>query len=934
MAAPRSVASKKSHAPFFRPVLESLEDRVVLSVTANFEWSMAKRFGIDQGRVTLNPATGQYVRTLAPDGRIDIHNDPTFVQATRFSVSFDASSSTASAGVSSYRWSIVGPTGTLSNTTQKPTFSLAQGLHTATLTVTAANGEVARQTQSVLVRDILIVSVGDSYASGEGTPDVRREFNALNNYDRALWADSPFGAESHRSSNSASAKAALAIENADPHTSVTFVSVAVSGAQIRVMPDGRADLVKDLFLTDVNGKEGWNVGVTQLDTDRVRNTAGQLDQVKQIVGSRAIDSLTMSIGGNNVGFFPIFKELILGSDNPAGSAVVAEFQGSIGVLPYLYSRLAARLRDDLRVPASRVFINEYPDMTGDATGAVADSILGGVLPNVPFVIDDPKIDHRELQMIRDTGLRLLNAAVRSGAQTNGWNYVGGIEAAFRNHGVGAGSERWFNTEADSRLLQGPYSNLSVPEGIVAIAGAAAATLLNPLGTLATGGRLALVAGMSLAAGAAAWNVTTETILRTLDNISTEGLVHPNNEGTTQIAKFVRGAIEEKLYDIGDDSPTSLNTGITGADSRFTITSRLGPKANDTDLFKLFGYQNATLTVSLDHLIARSTDAATAAAQTARMLTSLSLVNASGVVVPLSSLAVSASGVTSFTIRVPATGIYYLRVQKSIHPEQRYRLDIRHANTTNIVGTGIGETYLLRPTQVVTPAVYRNGALIVPAVTINSPTSYDVVVNNAVRFQGAWANLDTLTINGAAGNDTFIVSANVPSSVKIVLLGDAGNDTFKVNSGAVAVLDGGLGFDVIDYSASTASVYVNLSTGIATRVARLANVENATGGTGNDILVGNALANILRGGAGVDLIVGGSGVDSIYGDAGGDLVIPGNLGSSAFESSLRSILATWATTLPYATRKARVSALPVFIVRADTSSDRIFGVTSDDWIVAS
>jgi hypothetical protein len=52
------------------------------------------------------------------------------------------------------------------------------------------------------------------------------------------------------------------------------------------------------------------------------------------------------------------------------------------------------------------------------------------------------------------------------------------------------------------------------------------------------------------------------------------------------------------------------------------------------------------------------------------------------------------------------------------------------------------------------------------------------------------------------------------------------------------------------------------------------IENATGGSGNDTLVGNEANNELRGGAGVDTLSGGSGRDTLYGDAGNDLIYGG------------------------------------------------------------
>ena len=48
-----------------------------------------------------------------------------------------------------------------------------------------------------------------------------------------------------------------------------------------------------------------------------------------------------------------------------------------------------------------------------------------------------------------------------------------------------------------------------------------------------------------------------------------------------------------------------------------------------------------------------------------------------------------------------------------------------------------------------------------------------------------------------------------------------------------------------------------------------NIENVTGGSGNDTLTGDGLANTLSGGAGTDVLTGGAGNDTLSGGAGAD-----------------------------------------------------------------
>ncbi|MFB6463390.1 M10 family metallopeptidase C-terminal domain-containing protein [Bradyrhizobium tunisiense] len=112
-----------------------------------------------------------------------------------------------------------------------------------------------------------------------------------------------------------------------------------------------------------------------------------------------------------------------------------------------------------------------------------------------------------------------------------------------------------------------------------------------------------------------------------------------------------------------------------------------------------------------------------------------------------------------------------------------------------------------------------------------------------------------------------------------------------------VWDGG-GVDTYDLSNYTTNLSINLNPGASSvfssvQLANLGNghyasgnvynaylyngdarsyIDNATGGSGNDTLVGNAIANALNGGGGNDTIVGGAGNDGINGGSGSDTAV--------------------------------------------------------------
>jgi Ca2+-binding RTX toxin-like protein len=103
----------------------------------------------------------------------------------------------------------------------------------------------------------------------------------------------------------------------------------------------------------------------------------------------------------------------------------------------------------------------------------------------------------------------------------------------------------------------------------------------------------------------------------------------------------------------------------------------------------------------------------------------------------------------------------------------------------------------------------------------------------------------------------------------------GNDSHNVLAGlgGADTLDGGLGRDTADYSASPAAVSVNLATGTGTggdaQGDILLNMENVLGSGFADVLIGDGAGNTIIGGAGIDILVGGLGDDRLIGGANAD-----------------------------------------------------------------
>jgi Ca2+-binding RTX toxin-like protein len=124
-----------------------------------------------------------------------------------------------------------------------------------------------------------------------------------------------------------------------------------------------------------------------------------------------------------------------------------------------------------------------------------------------------------------------------------------------------------------------------------------------------------------------------------------------------------------------------------------------------------------------------------------------------------------------------------------------------------------------------------------------------------------ADFDTLNIIGTDANNTLDVIFDGAT-----LTNFEGGTIANVESVTADLL---AGTDRLSYAGTTSDVTVNLSAGTASGFSSIAGIENVTGGSGNDTLTGDALANNLSGGAGNDTYIGDNG-DTITESAGGGI----------------------------------------------------------------
>ena len=385
--------------------VENLEIRALLSSAAVISWKMAPQIALDpaHGNAPDLPNTSDYVNP--PGG---------------YKLLLDASKTPGLRPKSTYTW-VISESGTKIASLQgeKSSISLPEGPYNVQLTVNGVrgtNGPVVAD-ENIAVNDVLIVAIGDSYASGEGDPVV----NGLYFLKSAHWAYSADAAmnlqnaKAHRSTLAAPAQFALSLQKNNPHEAVTFVSVANSGATID---------------KGLNGPMSSNVDSSYI-------LPAEIDQVHQIIGSHPIDVLTVSIGGNDINFSTRLKELA--SNSILGGTTLSEIRNQVNVdlaaLPQKYASLGQAIHG---LNPGKVLITEYPDLTRNQDGQYVPVKFGAI-----DAINTANVQFADLNILKP-----LNQAIDTAAAANNWTTVGSLAAPFRTHGYSS-TNSWIRNVGDS-----------------------------------------------------------------------------------------------------------------------------------------------------------------------------------------------------------------------------------------------------------------------------------------------------------------------------------------------------------------------------------------------------------------------------------------------------------------------------------------------------
>lgn len=411
-----------------------------------------------------------------------------------------------------YTWTLTPTSGPpISATGAEPLLRLTAGPWEARYTATRDGVIVDQGSARIDVQDLLIVAIGDGQASGEGNPEIDRVYTVQGDPDmtperfdsidlrrlsfgefpqaaqiltswNAVWArGGDAGATlqnrlAHRSVISGPALYARNLELNDPHTSVTFISVAQSGATLPSMIE-TTNNSRNLSVED---------GTTPLSV--------QLTHLKALIGNRPINQALLSTGADDAGIFALLGTFLVDTDladlletrgrergvssatvdaiadqvlaeirsrpednavltNPGRTGILDRFDAATSSLPGWLSQLADALRDSFVV--GHVAILEQPDPTRNRVMGTDGRLTAWWGPLFDDVLPGKSVSATEALVASRLLIAPLNRILKESATMHGWSWVSGINDVFAGHGYAvADHDRWIRTGRGSLLKQG------------------------------------------------------------------------------------------------------------------------------------------------------------------------------------------------------------------------------------------------------------------------------------------------------------------------------------------------------------------------------------------------------------------------------------------------------------------------------------------------
>jgi lysophospholipase L1-like esterase len=259
------------------------------------------------------------------------------------------------------------------------------------------------------VRDLLIAGVGDSFASGEGNPNLPVQFGDAKRFHNfyplrkrndgfgsATWSDQLC----HRSLYGQQLRAALQIAVEHPQAAVTFLDYSCSGAGIDdgvLGPQAYVERIADADTSSRPSARPLSGGardsqlyrlLRELCREKLQSKKGRLGCPGNAY-RRPLDFVFLSVGGNDIGFANIVAWASL---RDGASTSIASFFGATvsdkefarrmrDVMPDAYGRLAKAFEAALPLSSSsdgvfdpsRVILTAYPDLVTNESGEICEA---------------------------------------------------------------------------------------------------------------------------------------------------------------------------------------------------------------------------------------------------------------------------------------------------------------------------------------------------------------------------------------------------------------------------------------------------------------------------------------------------------------------------------------------------------------------------------
>jgi lysophospholipase L1-like esterase len=443
LSAPSGVTLESGQSQSFTYEVKGVSPgAATLTVSVTGTGTSGSIVGNAQTKLTISALTFDYTM---PERYSKAELTTAYAQPKSFSVAFTVEHGQCPMDAT-YTWFSDG--NPLTTTSEKPCVYQADFAKLGTYSVRVeehtkgSSGEGDSYTKKVVVQDLLVVSLGDSLASGEGSPPYSGPYDC----DRSKLA---YGSQ-----------AAKQLEGDDLRSSVTYLQLSCSGADIRPIALGSS------FLDKMN-----RVGNFQNSDDT--NIYAQLAELKDLVGSRPIDALTLSIGINNVaiqvaGFKIGFAKLVAicvadrrcqdqcvsGSDCSGLNKFIPPDMGgtdtpttisdlmpdAIDGLTGLYDRLGEAINSlfpEGQLKPRNVYVVGYPNPLHDETGALCPVLVG----NGSSAGFENLNGEGEVTWFESAFFKPLQRAEDRAASRFGWTFID-PDSSFATHGY-CSTTSWF-----------------------------------------------------------------------------------------------------------------------------------------------------------------------------------------------------------------------------------------------------------------------------------------------------------------------------------------------------------------------------------------------------------------------------------------------------------------------------------------------------------